>query len=281
MVAEVKLKNDAEVADLKTLLQLLESVFALDARFHDGELTVSRNGPPGGQLEQEMEPRHTTPGGDVREKVLDAKGDDEPAMTDQEASEQDDQEGGGSSDEPGPDASGSDGESEPSCQYCGDSFDPRGINRHEQNCGENPANDAEEAAEDEATCEHCGDTFAAKGLGPHQRHCPDNPANAPEEDEDDGQEPQSSTNEPDSDTDTGGTGGGSLPSDKPEAIQEAMENPDDLPDDPVPVGVAMQYNAGSYTCDSCDTCLGSDQDLTEHVNETGHRGAYLVNRRGC
>lgn len=67
----------------------------------------------------------------------------------------------------------------------------------------------------------------------------------------------------------------------PAAIQQAMENPDDLPDEPVPVGVAMQYNAGSYTCDTCDTCLGSDRELTDHVNEEGHRGAYLVNRRGC
>ena len=60
-----------------------------------------------------------------------------------------------------------------------------------------------------------------------------------------------------------------------------VSNPDDLPDNPVPVGVAIQYNAGSYTCKSCDTCLTSDKELTEHVNEEGHRGAFQVNRRGC
>ena len=265
----------------------LEQVFELDAAFNDGQLSVYRSGRPIDELMDEMRQAaqdaaagNTVTDDELRETVLnedDTSTDDEPeGMVSTERSDED--------------ASGSDEESEPPCQYCGDTFDPRGLKRHEQRCDENPDNIAdgseEEENADEVTYEHCGDSFPRRGLGPHQRFCEDNPVNTDDESEDD--DTQENTSDGDTSADenensveSDDTNDGGLASKKPAAIRKAMEDPDDLPEDPVPVGVAIQYNAGSYTCKSCDTCLNSDKELTEHVNEEGHRGAFQVNRRRC
>ena len=257
----------------------LEQVFELDAAFNDGQLSVYRSGRPIDELmdgmrqaAQDAAAGNTVTDDELREMVLNEDNtstDDEPeGMVSTERSDED--------------GSGSDAESEPPCQYCGDTFDPRGLKRHEQQCDENPDNIADDSEDeetaDEVTCEYCGDSFPKRGLGPHQRFCEDNPANTDDESEDRNTQEDASDDNPaeSNDTDDGG-----LASKKPAAIREAMENPDDLPDEPVPVGVAIQYNAGSYTCKSCDTCLSTDKELTEHVNAEGHRGAYQVNRRRC
>ena len=262
----------------------LEQVFELDAAFNDGQLSVYRSGRPVDELmdgmrqaAQDAAAGNTVTDDELRETVLD----------EDDTSTDDEPEGMVSTERSDEDASGSDAESEPPCQYCGDTFDPRGLKRHEQRCDENPDNIADDSEDeenaDEVMCEHCGDSFPRRGLGPHQRFCEDNPANADDESEDDNREEDASDDDAAADTNDGSvaTDGGGLVSKKPAAIREAMENPDDLPDEPVPVGVAIQYNAGSYTCKSCDTCLNSDKELTEHVNEEGHRGAFQVNRRGC
>lgn len=314
-VAEIQLLNDADVPDIKTLLAALEQVFELEAAFQDGQISVYRSGRPIDELMDGMEQavRDAAAGNTVTSDELRETLDGDDTGTDDASDEQentdaetDDSEASESSIE-----DDADGDTVP-CDHCGQPCkNNTGRAAHERHCDENPANssgdeteageDAQDAAdgdagEDEETtvsCEFCGEPCDPRGKHRHEQHCEENPANTDVEDGEEDGEDEDRVNDTGEDApggdqaegteaDTGTADeSGSSASNAPAAIQEAMENPDDLPDEPVPVGIAMQYNAGSYTCETCDTCLGSDQELTDRVNEEGHRGAYIVNRRRC
>lgn len=125
-------------------------MFELDAAFNDGQLSVYRSDRPIDELmdgmrqtvqdaaegntvsdTEELDGNETGDANDVDAQV-DAAVDSFEKKVEKLDEDSADEEAESQTDD------------RPTCQYCGDTFDPRGLNRHEQRCDENPDNTTDE-----------------------------------------------------------------------------------------------------------------------------------------